>query len=179
MFAPQETTVAVQQRPGEGSPRMRRRSRRATAALRVLPIGLAAVTVAACGGTSSSPDAPAQIKHNWMAFFSVSTSLQQKVSLLQNGDRYAAIIRDEAHSSLAEQSSAHVSRVAVHGQSADVTYTITRGSTPVLTGRTGRAVLVHGVWKVSDDTFCSLVSLGRPTPPPCPSAPTAARSSSR
>lgn len=151
--------------------------RRRTATIRATLIGLAALTVASCGGSGGSGGAVDQITHNWTIFFSQSSSVQQKVGLLQNGDQFARVIADQARSSLAKQTSAHVSRVSVHGSTADVTYTIDRGSTPVLTGQTGHAVLVHGVWKISERTFCSLVTRGEPAPPPCASTPSSAPSS--
>ena len=67
-----------------------------------LALALLAV-LAACGSSStssvsgplstrSSPSATALITANWEAFFSGTTSAATKITLLQNGQRFATII---------------------------------------------------------------------------------------
>lgn len=139
--------------------------------LRLVLIALVAVGLASCKNASSaagSAGAPeAQITQHWVTFFSNRSSTAQKLAVLENGDRYARVLAEVARSSLDQQSSAEVSRVTVHGRTADVTYTAFRGGSPALKDRTGQAVLQDGTWKVSDGTFCSLVSMAEPTPPEC------------
>lgn len=52
-------------------------------------------------GRQSTPSPQAQIRGNWVAFFSPRTSLQQKEQLLQNGLRFARALEQLSGSSLA------------------------------------------------------------------------------
>lgn len=140
---------------------------RAHASVAAATVALVLLGVAACGGHSGG-GAAAQIRANWVTFFSPTSSTEQKVGLLQNGSLFAGTIATIDRSSLNRQTRATVSKVAVDGMKAAVTYAISRGDRQVLGDQHGRAVLVGGVWKVSEATFCSLVVLGFPRPPHCP-----------
>jgi hypothetical protein len=126
-------------------------------------LGMAlASAVTACSSSSSSPStssapsssapassasasagdssAAAQIKANWEAFFSGTTSAAKKISLLQNGQKFAAVIEAQARSGLAKSASAKVTAVSVTSPTeATVTYDILLAGKPALTNQTGQA----------------------------------------
>ena len=115
----------------------------------------------------------ALIKANWEAFFSGATPAAQKISLLQNGQKYAAIIQGQAASSLARSASAMVTAVKVTSPTqATVTYDMLIGGKPALSNQTGTAAYQDGTWKVGDGSFCQLLALenGGKAPPVCSSA---------
>jgi hypothetical protein len=137
------------------------------------------VTAAACGssGSSSSPSttapatpaaattqassaAAAQVAVDWVAFFSAKTPAAKRVSLLQDGSQFAAIIKAQAGSGLAAQASAKVSKVTVVSPtSARVSYSILEGGQPALQNQSGVAVYQNGTWKVGVASFCGLLVL--------------------
>jgi hypothetical protein len=148
-------------------------------------LGLALLAaLAACGssGTSSvspppsthSPaSATALITANWEAFFSGKTSAAEKITLLQNGQAFAAIINAQSGSSMARSASAKVTKVtATSTAQATVTYNILLGTTPALTNQSGLAVYQNGTWKVGDASFCALLALenGGKAPSVCSTA---------
>ena len=139
-------------------------------------ISLAPVIAAAAGlvlagcSSSGSPSsgashgshvsAAAAIKANWEAFFSASTPVARRVSLLQNGQVFQALIAAQAKSTLASSAAATVSKVSnVTSTQASVAYTITDGGAPALSGQHGVAVYQGGTWKVGDASFCGLLHL--------------------
>jgi hypothetical protein len=150
-----------------------------------------AVTITACGGNSPSSSntskpatsAPAsasasgsavsQITANWETFFSPSSSVSERVSLLQDGSQVQAAVQSLLGSSFASQASAKVTHVTVNSPTqATVTYNILLGGKPVLKNQTGTAVKENGIWKVGVSSFCSLAALangGKTTglPAPC------------
>jgi hypothetical protein len=130
-------------------------------------VGLAA----GCGGSSkksSSSNTAEQVKQVWTMFFEGSTPAATKVTLLQNGQRFASVIQAEANSPLAKQTKVVVSKVTpVSSTRAKVLYTITIGGQPALPNQTGVAVMEGGRWKVSDQSFCALLSLQGAVPPAC------------
>jgi hypothetical protein len=110
---------------------------------------------AAAGG-----NAKAQITANWEAFFNGSTSAAKKISVLQNGDKFAAIIKAQAGSGLASTAGAKVTAVVVNSAtSATVSYNITLSGATALANQTGTAVNEDGIWKVGDISFCQLLKL--------------------
>jgi hypothetical protein len=142
----------------------------------VLTAGIVAAIIAAGGARAVSPPsagdgaAPAesQIRHNWLAFFSGATPPAKKVRLLQNGQRFAAVIEAQAKSPLATQVHATVRSVTLKGKArATVRYTITLAGKPVLENQTGEAVRSHGTWQVGYRSFCALLALQGATPPAC------------
>lgn len=148
-------------------------------------LGLALLAaLAACGSSStssvspppsahSSPSSTALITANWEAFFSGKTSAATKITLLQNGQAFAAIINAQSGSSMARSASAKVTKVTVTSPAqATVTYNILLGTTPALTDQSGLAVYQNGTWKVGDASFCALLALenGGKAPSVCSSA---------
>jgi hypothetical protein len=123
-----------------------------------------------CGSAKkASAAAPTElVKQNWAEFFDGSTPVSRKVALLQHGQQFAAVIQAEARSPLAKQTKATVSRVRLlSARRAQVTYTIMLGGQPALPNQTGVAVFEGGVWRVSDKSFCALLSLEGAKPPAC------------
>jgi hypothetical protein len=148
-------------------------------------LGLALLAaLAACGSSSTSsvspppsshpaPSATAVITANWEAFFSGKTSAATKITLLQNGQVFAAIINAQSGSSMATSASAKVTKVTMTSPAqATVTYNVLLGTTPALTNQSGVAVYQNGTWKVGDASFCALLALenGGKAPSVCSSA---------
>jgi len=117
------------------------------------------------GPSSSAPaaaggNAKAQITTNWEAFFNGQTGAAKKISLLQNGDKFSAIIKAQAGSGLASSAGAKVTAVVVNSAtSATVSYDITLSGATALPNQTGTAVYEDGMWKVGDVSFCQLLKL--------------------
>jgi hypothetical protein len=127
-----------------------------------------ALVAGGCGGGATKADQTAQIKQNWARFFDGSTPAATKVQLLDQGQRFAALIQAQANSPLAKQTKATVTKVVVRDpEHATVTYTISIAGQPALKNQVGTAVRVGGVWKVSTQSFCALLKLQGGTPPPC------------
>jgi ribosomal protein L25 (general stress protein Ctc) len=140
------------------------RRRLASAAL-----ALAAVAAAGAPGVAAAATPVAQIRANWMAFFSSKTAPARKIALLQDGAKFAAIIRAQAKSPLNIAVSAKVLNVKVRTKTAaTVRYTIEIAGKPVLKNQTGTAVLQGKVWKVGDGSFCALLGLEGKRPAACP-----------
>jgi len=117
------------------------------------------------GGNSA---AVAQIAANWEKFFSSSTPVAQKVTLLQNGSTFEAAIKAFANFPLASSLGAKVTNVTVNSAtSATVTYSITTSSgSTLLPNQKGTAVYQDGVWKVGDASLCGLLKLVPGSTPP-------------
>jgi hypothetical protein len=124
---------------------------------------------AGCGGSSKKSTSPTdQIKQDWAMFFAGSTPVSKKIQLLQNGQRFAQLIQAQASSPLAQQAQVTVTNVVLESPTrAKVTYTILLAGKPALPNQTGTAVRSGGVWQVSDQSFCSLLSLEGAAPPAC------------
>jgi glucose/arabinose dehydrogenase len=102
----------------------------------------------------------AQIITNWEAFFDGKTDAAKKISLLQNGDKFSAIIRAQAGSGIASTAGAKVTAVKIDtATSATVSYNITLSGATALANQTGTAVYEGGIWKVGDVSFCQLLKL--------------------
>ena len=116
----------------------------------------------------------AQITANWEKFFSSSTPVAEKVTLLQNGSTFAAAIKAFANFPLASSLGAKVTDVTLNSAtSATVTYSITTSSgSTLLPNQKGTAVYQDGVWKVGDASLCGLFKLipGGTVPSACSSA---------
>ncbi|MGB9111886.1 MAG: hypothetical protein WCF24_04070 [Acidimicrobiales bacterium] len=109
---------------------------------------------------SGNSNTTAKITANWTAFFKGSTPATKKVTLLQNGSEFASFLKSQSKTSTGASVSVKVTKVKVTSKtSATVTYTIYLGKTPELVGSSGKAVLQKGTWKVSDVSFCALLSL--------------------
>ena len=109
---------------------------------------------------AASGDATAQITSNWEAFFDGKTSAAKKISLLENGQKFASVINAQAGSGLAGSAGAKVTAVVVNSPTkATVSYDITLSGTTALANQTGTAVYQNGTWKVGDVSFCQLLKL--------------------
>jgi hypothetical protein len=138
-------------------------------ALVVVALG---VTVAACGSSSksstasptpsptASQSAETQIKANWEKFFAGTTPAAQKISLLQNGDQFASVIKAQAGLPMSQATQAKVTAVKMlSATKARVTYSILMNGQVALANQTGEAVLQNGTWKVGAASFQALLAL--------------------
>ena len=124
------------------------------------PSAVASSPASSSSGPAASGNAKAQITTNWEAFFNGQTSAAKKISLLQNGQKFAAVINAQAGSGLAGSAGAKVTAVVVNSAtSATVTYDITLSGATALGNQTGTAVYQDGTWKVGDVSFCQLLKL--------------------
>src|SRR5919198_3314732 len=121
----------------------------AVGVLAVASAGTAAAT--AKRGPSSSPGAAkVAIRHVWTTFFNGRLPPAERVRLLQNGERFAALITAQSSSPVAQQTTATVASVRLVGRTrARVVYTIWVASQPMLKNVRGLAVRVGFAWKVS------------------------------
>jgi hypothetical protein len=109
---------------------------------------------------ATSANAKAQITANWEAFFNGQTSAAKKISLLENGQKFAPVINAQAGSGIATSAGAKVTAVVVNSPAkAAVSYDITLAGTTALANQTGTAVYQDGMWKVGDVSFCQLLKL--------------------
>jgi len=153
--------------------RIRQRSWTSGAALAVVLVALPLV-VAACGSKSNAATTPsptasptatggsatAAITSDWQKFFAGTTPAGTKVTLLQNGQQFAAVIQAQASSPIAKATQAKVTAVKMTSPTtADVTYSIVQGGQVALPDQKGQAVLQGGVWKVSAPSFQALLKL--------------------
>jgi len=121
----------------------------------------------ASSAPATSPSEPASgtaatqaIEANWAKFFNAKTPIPQRIALLENGQKFAPVIRAQAGSTLATLATAKVSHVTLTGTNqAAVTYSILVGGKTGLGGQSGVAVYQDGVWKVGDTSFCGLLKL--------------------
>ncbi|CAL9322317.1 hypothetical protein SUDANB51_01730 [Streptomyces sp. enrichment culture] len=112
--------------------------------------------------------AEAEIKQNWQKFFDPKTSAQDKVAVLENGDRMAPVLEAFSGDARGGQVQAQVTKVEfTSATEADVTYTLTLKGATALPDASGTAVEQDGTWKVSAKTLCALVQLsGNASPVP-------------
>ena len=152
--------------------------------------GAGAVSLAGCSstkpsaGASSSPQASgvssggapdaqtaAAIKTAYTKFFLESTPENVSLGLLQDGQAFKAAVEQNGSSSLAQTSTAVVSKIVmVSPDTARVTYSILLSGNPILKDQPGYAVRENGVWKVAGTTFCALLTLEGTPPAACHSA---------
>jgi hypothetical protein len=112
---------------------------------------------ASSGGGSA---AASQIATNWTTFFDAKTPVAKRVALLQDGQKFATIIKSQAGGGLAASATAKVTKVTVQSPNqAKVTYSILIGGSPALANQTGVAVKEGGTWKVGLASFCGLLTL--------------------
>jgi len=135
-----------------------------------LALSMAACSSAGSSTTASPSSAPpasapassptAQITTNWEAFFDGKTSAAKKISLLENGQKFASIINAQAGSGIAASAGAKVHAVMVNSPAqATVHYDITLNGQTALGNQTGTAVYQDGMWKVGDVSFCQLLKI--------------------
>jgi hypothetical protein len=132
-----------------------------------VPGTTASTTSTAPTTTMDVAAATAAITTNWERFFDAGTPLAERESLLENGPAYEQALVMRSGDPLQAQASAKVRSVTITDAThADVVYDVLLSGTPALEGSPGVAVLQDGVWKVSADSFCSLVTLGASGPVP-------------
>jgi hypothetical protein len=111
-------------------------------------------------GSAASAGARAQVKANWTAFFDPRKPVAKRVSLLQDGPQFAAIITAQAGAGLPSEASAKVTKVVVESATqAKVTYSILLKGQTVLPDQSGTAILQDGTWKVGVASYCGLLAL--------------------
>jgi hypothetical protein len=109
----------------------------------------------------------AQITANWERFFLPSTSISDRAALLENGVTLQAALEQRAKDPLQQQASARVKNIDLDAPGrATVTYDVSLNGEVALPDAQGVAVLQDGVWKVSAESFCALISLGATQPIP-------------
>ena len=145
---------------------------------------LAAGVVAGCGSSNDdtspvpsttttvagAPTAGAEkeVSDTFVAFFSAQTPPAQKINLVENSPAFADTINAQAATPLTQGAAATVSKVDLDAPGhATVTYTVLVNGQPVLPDQIGEAVEVDGSWKVSQTTFCELLTLQGNPPPVC------------
>lgn len=134
---------------------------------------VASSTPAGSSSGTGSAATIATIKKNWETFFNGKTPAATKENLVQDGQKFASVIKSQAGSALAQTASASVQSVTVTSPTqATVKYSILVSGTPVLEGQTGTAVYENGTWKVGTGSFCALLTLqnGGKAPASCSSA---------
>lgn len=104
--------------------------------------------------------ARAEIEKNWATFFDPDSSTDQKVAVLENGDRMRPVLQAFSASPQAAQTSVEVKQVTfTSATGADVTYDLLVAGNPALPDSKGTSVHQQDTWKVSVKTLCALVKL--------------------
>ena len=125
-------------------------------------------TVPATTTTLDVATVTAQITMNWETFFNAATPLAQRQAALENGTNYEAALIAASKNPFYAEASAKVSKVQLTGPTqAAVTYDVLVSGSVKLANSTGTAVLQGNVWKVSDQSFCGLVTIAIPNIPGC------------
>jgi hypothetical protein len=130
-----------------------------------------APTTTARSSTTTTTD-EAQIRSAFVAFFNgADRNVENKVSLLQDGEKYRQMLTDADADSRSQQLRAQVRAVrladgagctaaGVSSPCAIVTFDLLLGDFPALAAHDGSAVKVAGSWKVSAKTWCDVVAIG-------------------
>ncbi|GGX35702.1 hypothetical protein GCM10010297_66160 [Streptomyces malachitofuscus] len=117
--------------------------------------------------TSAPGSAPAdraaaeqEIRQNWEKFFSPETSLDEKKTLLENGDMMGPVLEAFSGDERVGQVQAQVTEIAFTSPTeADVSFALTLKGATALPDASGTAVEQDGTWKVSVKSLCALVQL--------------------
>ncbi|MCT7356784.1 hypothetical protein N4P33_32270, partial [Streptomyces sp. 15-116A] len=101
-----------------------------------------------------------EVRQNWEKFFDPETSLEDKATLLENGDRMAPVLQAFSGDQRMGQVQAQVTKVTFTSPTeADVAYSLTLKGATALPDASGTAVEQEGAWKVSAKTLCALVQM--------------------
>ncbi|QGV81373.1 hypothetical protein [Streptomyces ficellus] len=104
--------------------------------------------------------ARAEVEKNWTAFFAPATPAEEKVRLLENGERMQPVLQALSGSPQAAQTSVKVENVTFTSPTqGEVTYDLLVAGSPALPDSKGTTVLQDDTWKVSVKTLCALVKL--------------------
>ncbi len=117
--------------------------------------------------TSAPGSAPAdraaaeqEIRQNWEKFFNPDTSLDEKKTVLENGDMMGPVLEAFSGDERVGQVRAEVTGIAFTSPTeADVTFVLTLQGATALPDASGTAVEQDGTWKVSVRSLCALVQL--------------------
>ena len=124
-------------------------------------------SAAATTTTMDTAAAIAQITQNWEKFFLAGTPLAEREALLEDGSQYEQALTVRASDPLQAEASATVTNVTLTDAThAHVIYDVSLSGTVALPGAEGNALLQDGTWKVSAESFCSLIALGATEPIP-------------
>jgi hypothetical protein len=108
-----------------------------------------------------------------VTFFNGKTPAATKIGLVQDGQKFASVLKSMASSAQSQTASVSVQKVTLTSATqATVDYTILVSGTPMLANQKGTAVLESGIWKVGLTSFCALLALqsgGKPVAG-CPTA---------
>jgi hypothetical protein len=139
-----------------------------------------ALTLAGCGGKDSGQPAPTptapvatgsvteQVTSLFQRFFDGTLPAETKIGILQKGEQFSEVLKAQAAGPLAKSSGVKVIKVTQStNKSAAVMFTVLLDGKPALENQAGGAVLDNGVWKVSANTYCALLTLQGLTAPPC------------
>ena len=103
----------------------------------------------------------------WERFFAPTATVDERVAALEGGETLRAAVEQRAFDPLQAHASAQVAKVdLVATDRAVVTYDVFLDASVALSAAQGFAVREGGVWKVSAESFCALVSLGASAPIP-------------
>jgi chitodextrinase len=128
----------------------------------------ASATSSSSAGSSASLTGTAKaIAANWVTFFNAKTPLATRVSLLENGSTFSSALQTQLKSAAASETSAKVTAVSVASSTAVVTWNLLLNGSVALPNQKGQAILQNGTWKVSDASYCGLLSLEPPAPAAC------------
>jgi ABC-type glycerol-3-phosphate transport system substrate-binding protein len=135
---------------------------------RLALVALASVLLlAACGGGSGGNDATAQITSAYEKFFAGTTSLSDRIALLQNGAKFKPVIQEFTGFPGTRQVSVDVKSVDLQdANDANVVYVVKLAGT-ALPQQNGTAVKQNGKWKVGDESLCRLIEISGTAPPQC------------
>ncbi|MET9735373.1 hypothetical protein ABZZ79_33490 [Streptomyces sp. NPDC006458] len=128
------------------------------------PTGMPTVTepTPAAAAPSDPQAAEAEIKANWAKFFDPRTAPEDKLAVLENGERMAPVLQAFSGDERGGRVGAKVEKVAFTSPTdANVTYSLTLQGQTALPNAAGTAVEEDGTWKVSAKTLCALVQLSR------------------
>lgn len=115
---------------------------------------------AAGNARSTSSKAISEITTNWTTFFKGSTPATTRATLLQNGSEFLTFLKAQSKTTFGKEVSVKVKKVKLTSKTtATVTYAILLGGQTELPSASGKAVYQNGKWKVSDVSFCALLSL--------------------
>lgn len=128
------------------------------------PSSASSTTPAAVATAPADPAAAkAEIKKVWVKFFNSSTNQTVAKGLLEDGDNLGAALKlaqkEDKQTNLDRRAKVKIIKF-FDATTANVTWVLYNGTTPVLDNASGQAKFVDGQWKVSKLTFCTLVTLG-------------------
>jgi ABC-type glycerol-3-phosphate transport system substrate-binding protein len=159
---------------------------------RVLAVGMAFVAVvalAACGGggddntastttteevttTTAAPfeagKAEADIRALYTNFFTETTTVDDAVKMLEDGESLRPALDEQKKSGAAKGISATVKTVQFQSETlANVNFDLSLNGAVVAANTKGEAKFIDGTWKINKALFCTLVGLAGQNPPAC------------